>query len=764
VVVGAATLVAAIVGYVVGHRRPLPPSKAPAASPQVAAEFVGSPACAACHPKEHAAWKGSQHARAMQPATPSTVRGDFGGASFTYAGVRSTFFTRDGRFLVRTDGPDGKLGDFEVKFTFGLEPLQQYLVELPGGRLQALSLAWDTRAAAEGGQRWFHLYPGERVDHLDELHWTKRSQNWNHMCADCHSTDVRKRYAPAADRYATTWSELTVGCEACHGPGSAHLAWARTASGAGGAKGLTVPLDERRGVTWSIDPATGAVARSGPRREDREIEACAPCHARRAQLAEGYRAGAPLLDHYLPSLLETGLYHADGQQRGEVYIWGSFLQSRMYREGVTCSDCHEPHGGKLRAEGDAVCARCHLASRYASRQHHFHDPASAGGSCVSCHMPATDYMVVDPRRDHSLRVPRPDLTASLGVPNACNGCHRERSARWAAEAVRRWYGRDARGFQGFAETFHAADAGGGAAGAALEALAADGNQSPIARASALARLRGSVDPRVVATALAAARDPSPLLRLAAASVADALPPEARLAVAGPLLADPLRAIRVEAAGALAGVPLERLAPEARTAWARAAEDYVAAQRYADDRPEARTNLGTFYARLGRFDEAEAEFAAAIRLDPAFVPAYVNAADARRAQGREDDALRRLEEGLAAAPRSAALHHALGLAQARRKDEAGALASLARAASLEPDNARYAYVHAIALSSFGRSSEALRELERAAARWPVNRDILFALATARRDAGQLEAAREAARALVAAHPDDREAGALLEQLR
>jgi tetratricopeptide (TPR) repeat protein len=330
--------------------------------------------------------------------------------------------------------------------------------------------------------------------------------------------------------------------------------------------------------------------------------------------------------------------------------------------------------------------------------------------------------------------------------------------------VRRWYGRDARGVQGFAQAFHAADAGGARAAAALAALASDGSQSPMARASALARLRGSREPQVVAAALAGARDASPLVRLSAASVAGSLPPQERAAVAGPLLADPLRAIRVQAAGALAGVPLEQLSPRDGTAWPRAAEEYVAAQRYASDRPEARTNLGTFYARLGRPDEAQAEFAAAIRLEPTFVPAYVNAADACRAQGREAEALRWLEEGLAAAPRSAALHHALGLAQARRGDATAALASLARAARLEPDNARYAYVHAIALNSFGKASEAMRGLARAAARWPTDRDVLYALATTRRDAGQLEAAREAARALVAAHPEDSEARALAEQLR
>jgi tetratricopeptide (TPR) repeat protein len=584
------------------------------------------------------------------------------------------------------------------------------------------------------------------------------------MCADCHSTGVRKGYDLATDRYESVWSELTVGCEACHGPGSAHIAWARSPERAGGGKGLLVALDERRGISWRVDAATGAVSRSAPRAEDREIEACAPCHARRAQLAEGHRAGEPFLDHYLPSLLEPGLYHADGQQRDEVYVWGSFLQSRMYREGVTCSDCHEPHGGKLRAEGDALCERCHLPSRYAGRQHHFHDPASPAARCVSCHMPATVYMVIDPRRDHSLRVPRPDLSVSLGVPNACNGCHRGRSARWAADAVRRWYGRDARGFQAFAPAFRAAERDEPRASAALAALASDATQSPIARASALARLGERADSPAVAAALAGARDPSPLVRLAAASVAASLPAQKRAAVAGPLLADPLRAVRVKAAGALAGAPLERLGPRERAAWTGAAADFVAAQRYAADRPEARTNLGTFEARLGRLDEALAELRGAIRLDPGYVPAYVNAADACRVERREEDALRWLEEGLAAAPRSAALHHALGLAQVRRKEEAAALRSLERAARLEPGNVRYAYVHAIALSSFGKAPEALRALERAAARWPTDRDVLFALATARRDAGRREAAREAARALVAAHPDDPEARALADELR
>jgi hypothetical protein len=215
-------------------------------------------ACAACHAKENAAWQGSRHRAAMQVADAKTMLGNFNGARFTYAGVTSTFSKRDGKFLVRTDGPDGKLHDYEARYTFGVDPLQQYLIEVPDGRLQALSIAWDVER-----KRWFHLYPKERVDSADELHWTRPSQNWNYMCADCHSTALRKNYDAVADRFRTQWSEISVGCEACHGPGSAHVAWGNArhdgkAYADDGSKGLAAP---RRAARRGLD--------AGWRRDDR---------------------------------------------------------------------------------------------------------------------------------------------------------------------------------------------------------------------------------------------------------------------------------------------------------------------------------------------------------------------------------------------------------------------------------------------------------------------------------------------------------------
>ena len=742
------------------QRTPDPSGADAAPASPAAATYVGSNRCARCHEAQTTGWLGSQHRLAMQHANSGSVLGRFDGAGYEYAGVTSSFLQRDGRYFVRTDGPEGALADFEVKYAFGVYPLQQYLVELPGGRIQALSLAWDSRAAGRGGQRWFHLYPGERIDHRDELHWTRRQQNWNFMCADCHSTGVRKGYDGADDRFATTFAEISVGCEACHGPGSAHLAWAETRRTDDRGKGLTVQLDERRGVAWRQDPATGMPRRSVARTSEREIDVCAQCHARRSQIAEGYRAGQPFLDHYLPSLVAPTLYHADGQQREEVFIWGSWLQSRMHAAGVTCSDCHDPHTQKLRAAGNAVCAQCHAPGRYDVEAHHRHPVGTAGAQCVACHMRQETYMVVDPRRDHGMRVPRPDQTVALRVPNACNDCHRETDAAWAARWVRTWLGRDARGGESFAGAFHGAERGEAAAIARLGEIARDAAQPPIVRASALERsaLAGRYDAQAV---LSGSQDASPLVRLGATRLAELADPGARRALA-PLLTDATRAVRIEAARVMA--PSVALLDEAaRAVWQRAADEYVETLRYVADRPESHVALGSFHAALGRHAEALAEFETALRMDPDFEPAYVNGADASRASGEDAAAVAMLRRGLARRPQSAPLHHALGLALVRTGDSRAAVASLGRAAELAPDEPRYTYVHAVALDSTGEPEAAIATLERAARRWPENRDVLFALAAFEARAGRSEAARRTVTQLLKAFPEDQEARALAARL-
>jgi predicted CXXCH cytochrome family protein len=724
------------------------------------AQYVGSNACVSCHAEEAAEWRQSQHHAAMAEASEQSVLGDFNSAQFSYAGTTSVFFMRDSKFYVRTDGRDGRLADFEIKYTFGVYPLQQYLVEFPDGRLQALSIAWDARPKEEGGQHWFHLYPDERITHDDELHWTRPAQNWNFMCADCHSTDVRKHYDPVADRFQTRWAEINVGCEACHGPGSRHLAWAKGKREDEGApddatQGLSARLDERRGIVWSLNATTGNAVRARPRAAAREIEVCAQCHARRSQIAEGYEAGKSFLDYYRPALLTSPLYYADGQQRGEVYNWGSFLQSKMYANGVTCSDCHNPHSGKLRAEGNALCATCHLPSKYDTTTHHHHEPASGGAACVACHMPTTTYMVVDPRHDHSLRVPRPDLSVKFGTPNACHGCHTNRDARWAASQVNAWYGHDPQGYQRFATAFSAANAGALDAQAQLRAIAGDRTQPSIARATALAALNEPVSQAALDVLAESLRDSNSVVRLGALQSLAQMPPNARVPLAAPLLSDPVRTVRIEAVSLLAAVPAEQLSTEQRAAFERAAREFIETQRYNADRAEARVNLGTFYANRGDAARAEDEIKAAIRLEPLFIPAYVNLADLYRARGRDPDGERILRDGLKIAPKSAVLHHVLGLALVRMKRIDAALGELERTTTLEPENARFAYVYAVALHSTGKMEAAIATLEKALAAHPNDRDILAALASFHEARGEGAAAKKYADRLRALSERDKQ---------
>jgi predicted CXXCH cytochrome family protein len=730
------------------------PSAVPASPPRAPAPaFVGSAACAECHPEATARWAGSHHDLAMQSADETTVLGNFDDMQFTHRGVTSRFFRRDGGFFVNTVGRDGAHADFEVRYTFGVEPLQQYLVEFPGGRLQSLTIAWDT-----GERRWFHLYPDEPSPPGDALHWTGRYQTWNSMCAACHSTALKKGYDPTRDSFDTSWSDIDVGCEACHGAGSAHLEWART-----------------RPEGAAAGPAeSGLPVRFAGRDARNEVETCAPCHSRRHPLGTGPTPALPFLDHFVPATLREGLYHPDGQIQGEVYVYGSFLQSRMYRAGVRCSDCHDPHTLELRASGDALCVRCHqeqpdprfpglAAKAYAAPSHHQHPPESEGARCVACHMPATTYMVVDPRRDHGLRVPRPDLSVKLGTPNACTGCHADQPAEWAAQRVVEWFGPRQDEAPHFAEAIAAGRAGAPDADAALVAVTGDPKQPGIVRASALELLRGG-DTGTAAALLSATGDRDPLVRATAVDRLDRLPPEARVEAAAPLLRDPIRAVRVAAARVLAGAPAPLLDAAQRHALDAALLEYEQVQGAQAELPSAHLNLGVLHMGRGRRQLAERAYRTALRLDPAFHPASANLAHLYNQMGRNDEAERVLREALAHAPEEGEIHYSLGLvlAEEGRFDEAEQ--ALRRAAALLPGQARVGYNHALALQHLGRSREAETALGAALELDPESPDVVHALVVFHAQRGEWARALPYAERLVELAPQAPEARQLLERIR
>ena len=709
------------------------------------AMYVGRDTCQACHADQEKLWQGSHHDLAMAEANSDTVLGDFNNATFTHAGTTSTFTQKDGKYFVKTDNKDGKLQEFEIKYTFGVIPLQQYLIVFPDGRFQTLGIAWDSRPKEQGGQRWFHLYPHNPPTTGEPLHWTGIEQVWNYQCAECHSTNLQKNYDAEHDRYATSWSEINVSCEACHGPASNHLHWANKDEGWEEIPdmGLVARLNERKDVAWVVDPQTGIARRNKPVKHRIEVETCARCHSRRGIFSEEYQFGRPILDTHDVSLLRDGLYYPDGQIRDEVYVYASFLQSKMYHAGVTCSDCHDPHSLELRANGNGVCLQCHQAEKFDAPAHHKHKTDTVGASCVECHMPETTYMVVDPRRDHSIRIPRPDLSVKLGVPNACTRCHTDQSNAWAVDTMHNWYGDIKADWQDFASVLYEARGGNPAIASELEAIINNEATPAIVRATLLMEMSRYLSASTLPVIQTTLNDQDPLVRQATLNALSNTDPNLRLKLFFPLLDDPVRAVRLAATRGLMDLPVAQLDQKQNDKLYKAITDYEKSLKVNADRPEAMVQLGVAYAVQGRHLDAEQAYQRAIKLDDHFNAAYVNLADLFAQQNEEVKANAILKQGLAVLPDDPDLHHALGLSliRARRYDDA--LPALAKAAALAPDNARYTYVYAVALHSTGNIKKARITLEQALQRHPYDREIMTALLSFYREAGELEKANEIA---------------------
>jgi len=630
------------------------------------ATFVGREACKDCHEQASLSWTGSDHDLAMDVANEQTVLGDFNNAALTSKGITTRFFRRDGKFFANTEGPDGELADFEITHVFGHDPLQQYLVPFPGGRLQCLHIAWD-RDLGE----WFDLYPDQEIPPDDWLHWTRAAQTWNGMCAECHSTNLRKGFDPAANTYDTTWSEIDVSCEACHGPGSLHVAWAEI-------QPMARPAIETYGL----------VVDTGNMTSPEQVELCAPCHSRRSELGDYNHSTVALLQSHLPSLLDEGLYHADGQILDEVYVWGSFTQSKMYANDVRCSDCHDAHSLQLKFEGNDLCLQCHRADAYDTSEHHFHKKIfegepSDGALCVKCHMPEQPYMVIDERADHSLRVPRPDLSQTLGTPNACSqgGCHDDKPLSWSVDAFTKWYGLAKKPHYG--PSLAAGREGRPEALGELIRLAGDELYPAIVRATALSllgRYPGEESTRAFAAALV---DPEPLVRHTAINSVATAGQEELAELVAPLLFDPIKAVRMQAAVQLADIDDKFLKAYQREALGNTLNEYRKAMEYSLDFSFAGHNLGNLAARLGDASEAERYYRTAITIDDLFYPAKANLAVLLNARGQNDEAEVLLRSILEAYPEQYDVAYSLGLLLAEMGRYVEAEAYLARAAEGMP---------------------------------------------------------------------------------
>lgn len=678
--------------------KPQPLVPAPVAvttKPVVAApaRMVDEQQCQGCHQAQARDWQGSHHQLAMQAATPQTVPADFNNVSFKSAEETTRFFRRNAEFWVNTPGADGKPADFKVAYTFGIAPLQQYLIEVGDGRLQALGVAWDTEK-----NRWFHLYPGQGVNFKNPLHWSKPSQNANFMCIECHTTGYKRNFDAANNRFDSQWNSLGVGCQACHGPASDHVQWAAK-------KGDLL----HAGFAVNLKDQDATV----------EIETCARCHARRAPLGDGYTVGKRLMDDYLPSVLTRELYALDGKIKDEVFEYGSFAQSKMADKGVRCSNCHNPHSNQLKAPGNGVCLQCHntagksavatvdgqglQARNYEAPEHTRNIAGQPESFCVDCHMPGKFYMGNDFRHDHSFSIPRAGDKVS------------EQFKLWSSsETVRA---------PRYDESLVLIRGGQPGAAQALYEQLARNNLPAIQRATLLAELANYPSEQALKLATRDLGNPSPQVRESAVRAVSAfLPPAERVALYGPLLKDPVRAVRIIAARDLLSVSAQGLGP----AWEQAITEYENVQLSLLERAEANLNLAMLHQASGRGNKVEAQLRTALLRDPDFYPALVTLAQWLEANGRSEEARRLIADNLKQHPEAALLQHTQGLMLIRSGDTANALFHLREAARLEPGNGQYSFVWAVALHDSGSVDKACLQLEDLLKRQPYNRNARLSL--------------------------------------
>ncbi len=666
-----------------------------------AAEYVGAKQCKNCHQEEYKLWQGSHHDMAMKHANKNSVLGNFNNVSLKLSEKKSRFFRKDKQYWVNIQGPDGKLHDYQIKYTFGFEPLQQYMVEFDDGRVQLIPFAWDSRSKQQGGQRWFNLYSKFTKNH-QEFYWTNTGQNWNYMCADCHSTNVQKNFNVKNNTYKTTWSEINVACEACHGPASEHIKWSQNKTNHVKINRFGFDRDLGKPVTQWLNRKNNPALQPQPNHKTQQSLMCAQCHSRHTQLSDDdYLSSNSIGDRYLLNLIKNENYYADGQIYDEVYVYGSFLQSKMHKKGVTCSNCHDPHSAKLTLPKETLCLQCHDSKTYDTENHHFHPANSTGALCVNCHMPETTYMQIDKRADHGWHIPQPDLSLKLGTPDTCLSCHNDKDSQWSSQQVSKWYPKSTIDKQSdFSTAFTLAEMGHPQASLELTKISQDKNYASIIRASALERMQDIPDQNSFISIARGVKDKDELIRLGSIQGAQNMPQTERWQLLEPLLADKVLAVRSQAASVLAPLWLNLSEPQ-QTKLQPALDDYLKIQDFNADRGFAHTNKGNILAHMGHYTEAEAAYDQSIRIEPNFSTAYVNKAELYRRQANknndgESKNIATLKQGLKAQPDGGDLYYSLGLSMIRSKKKSAAIAYLKKATEVEPQNSNYHYVYALSL--------------------------------------------------------------------
>lgn len=685
------------------------------------AEWVQETTCQQCHAEEYQQWHGSHHQRAMLVPDQESVRGAFTESEFRYENERYEFFQNEEQYFVRIESLSTAQSEvYPIAYTFGWEPLQQYLIETDKGRLQVLGVAWNTEK-----DQWFHLYEGFNVEDKHPLHWKQQSQNANTQCIECHTTGYQTDYSVKTERFESKWVALGVGCQACHGPASLHVDWAQA----------DVADAPNKGFQRNVTVPGNAVA---------QLESCAQCHSRRTPLGQ-VQTNQGFHQNYLFSLLTSDLYEVDGKIKDEVFEYGSFLQSRMYQQGVVCSDCHNPHTAQLKLPGNATCTQCHnpvnalpregiqriarSTTNYNATTHHFHQQNSAGAECVNCHMPSKTYMGNDDRHDHSFSVPNPAQALQLGHSDACLTCHSGDPPASIVFAFNQRYPDYQPTDGGYAQTIHAARKGQpGAVDALLQQLGRN-DLPPIRYAALLAEAEHYPAPQLYQVGVQSLQHQDPLVRRQALNFsASFLPSDQLQQVLAYLQGDGVRAVRVSAAEHA----IEQAQQMGQTAPSNLTNELLTIQQEIVGRPEAHYSLARLYQLQPNMLSATEQqqlvafnLEHALRLAPNFTAALVASAEITEASSGALG-IAELQAHVQQWPDNPDLHFALSLAQIRQGDLAAGINALTRARQLAPENDYYAYVLAIGWHELGDVSKALDILRTQLNRSPRNRQIRLSL--------------------------------------
>ncbi|MBS9463490.1 tetratricopeptide repeat protein [Flagellimonas sp. 389] len=663
--------------------------------------FLGSESCKECHKEQFEKWTDSHHDKAMQKADRETVLAGFKGEAFKSQGITSRFYEKDGDFFVNTEGPNGNYHDYKIVYTFGIAPLQQYIVQFPDGRYQCLRTAWDTE-----NRRWFDLYPDFKVIHSEWLHWSRGGLNWNNMCADCHSTNIRKNYNEHKRAYNTKFAIINVSCEACHGPGKKHVNEVRSLGSA--------YVSHNGETMWMSSETTPKGL----------VDECARCHMRREQISEGYNFTGTMLDHYFPQLLEYPIYHPDGQILDEDYVYGSFIQSKMYQNNVSCNNCHDSHSLKLKFEGNKLCLQCHVPEKYDTALHHFHETGNQGAKCIGCHMPGKIYMGNDFRRDHSFRVPRPDLSIAYNTPNACTQCHTDKDDQWAWEVFKRQFGKPQ---IHFSELLAPGVMGEPGADIALTSLVNDSTQPEIARASAVKALSNYTIQNGINAFIALLNDESPLVRGATVDVLSEINSLEFMDYILPRLKDSKRAVRIKAFYALGTVPENQIPADYKKVYQKVKEEFFGYLKINADFPGGQARKAAFYQKKGDLDRAREAYLKALSIDGNNNTIRSNLANLYYHLGETGNAEKTFREVIKQEPEFGFTYYSLALllAELKRTDEA--ILQMEQAHKLMPQNIRVIYNLGLLYQKKGRNKEAEKILVGGLELEPEHEELLYALA-------------------------------------